>query len=93
MLKYVICDCAYLCRVYEQERQKSVALRSELRSLSNGTGDRTDKIRTYNFPQVALDSPLFFTSSACDSVMYQLLLRTASTCQLIPVRFFMFSYN
>jgi protein subunit release factor A len=39
-------------RVYEQERQKSVALRSELRSLSNGTGDRTDKIRTYNFPQV-----------------------------------------
>lgn len=40
------------CRVYELERQKMLASRSELRSLANGTGDRTDKIRTYNFPQV-----------------------------------------
>jgi len=39
-------------RVYELERRKVDAQRSELRSQSNGTGDRTDKIRTYNFPQV-----------------------------------------
>jgi protein subunit release factor A len=43
---------SYPLRVYELERRKAVAERSELRSLANGTGDRTDKIRTYNFPQV-----------------------------------------
>lgn len=42
----------FSCRVYELERRKVDAQRSELRSQSNGTGDRTDKIRTYNFPQV-----------------------------------------
>jgi len=38
-------------RVYDFERQKVMQLRSELRSLAGGTGDRADKIRTYNFPQ------------------------------------------
>jgi peptide chain release factor 1 len=40
-----------LYRVYDFERQKVMQLRSELRSLAGGTGDRADKIRTYNFPQ------------------------------------------
>lgn len=39
-------------RVYDHERQKQLEARYELRSAANGTGDRSDKIRTYNFPQV-----------------------------------------
>lgn len=38
-------------RVYDHERQKMLAERLELRSKAGGTGDRSDKIRTYNFPQ------------------------------------------
>lgn len=40
-------------RVYDHERQKQLEARYELRSAANGTGDRSDKIRTYNFPQVS----------------------------------------
>ena len=38
-------------RVYDHERQKLIKERQELRSAAHGTGDRSDKIRTYNFPQ------------------------------------------
>jgi len=38
-------------RVFDHERQKVLAARSELRSKAGGTGDRSHKIRTYNFPQ------------------------------------------
>lgn len=43
----------WLCnhRVYDLERQKVMAARADLRSAAQGTGDRSDKIRTYNFPQ------------------------------------------
>lgn len=41
-----------IVRLYDLERRKSQQQRQELRSLAQGTGDRTDKIRTYNFPQV-----------------------------------------
>eukprot|EP01038_Epipyxis_sp_PR26KG_P011922 gene11922-15954_t len=38
-------------RVYDLEKSKAMKARDELRSAAHGTGDRSDKIRTYNFPQ------------------------------------------
>jgi len=38
-------------RIYEKERQKRDAERSKERKSKIGTGDRSERIRTYNFPQ------------------------------------------
>jgi len=38
-------------RLYEHERQKQHDSRSHNRKLQIGTGDRSGKIRTYNYPQ------------------------------------------
>ena len=38
-------------RIYEKERQKRDAKRSQERKNKIGTGDRSERIRTYNFPQ------------------------------------------
>lgn len=38
-------------RLYELERQKLHSARSENRRLQVGTGDRSERIRTYNYPQ------------------------------------------
>lgn len=38
-------------RIYESERKRLSASRSELRQLQIGSGDRSERIRTYNFPQ------------------------------------------
>jgi peptide chain release factor 1 len=38
-------------RIYEAEAQKAAAERAEARKNQVGTGDRSERIRTYNFPQ------------------------------------------
>ena len=38
-------------RLYEQEQQKQAAELAETRRAQVGTGERSEKIRTYNFPQ------------------------------------------
>jgi peptide chain release factor 1 len=38
-------------RVYEAEREKKEKERSKHRKSQIGTGDRSERIRTYNFPQ------------------------------------------
>jgi peptide chain release factor 1 len=38
-------------RIYEVEREKKNAERAQDRKSKIGTGDRSERIRTYNFPQ------------------------------------------
>jgi peptide chain release factor 1 len=38
-------------RLYEMERQKLHSERSENRRLQIGSGERSERIRTYNYPQ------------------------------------------
>ena len=57
-------------RVYEEQRAKEEAENGMIRKSKIGTGDRAEKIRTYNYPQNRLtDHRLGFTTKNLDRVM------------------------
>ena len=57
-------------RLYEQERQKADAERAEHRRTLVGSGDRSQRIRTYNFPQGRVtDHRINLTLYQLDQVM------------------------
>jgi len=57
-------------RIYEAERQRQAAERDEARRAQVKSGDRSDKIRTYNFPENRItDHRINFKSNALDRLM------------------------
>lgn len=57
-------------RLYDQERQRIDAERSAARKGQIGTGDRSERIRTYNFPQSRVtDHRIGLTSHNLDGIL------------------------
>jgi peptide chain release factor 1 len=57
-------------RLYEMERERADAERSQARKAQVGSGDRSQKIRTYNFPQGRVtDHRINLTLHKLDAVM------------------------
>lgn len=57
-------------RLYELEQQKAQSAEAEARKSQIGTGDRSEKIRTYNFPQGRVtDHRIKLTVHRLDAVM------------------------
>jgi peptide chain release factor 1 len=57
-------------RLYEHERSKAAAERADARRIQVGSGDRSERIRTYNFPQSRVtDHRINLTLHKLDSIM------------------------
>jgi peptide chain release factor 1 len=57
-------------RIYEMEEAKAASARSEARKSQVGSGDRSERIRTYNFPQNRLtDHRINLTLYKLDLIM------------------------
>ena len=57
-------------RVLEQERERQAAERGEARREQIGSGDRSEKVRTYNFPQDRVtDHRIGMTIHNLDSIL------------------------
>ncbi|KAL8522683.1 hypothetical protein ACS0TY_012862 [Phlomoides rotata] len=57
-------------KLYEMERSRAAASRSRLRAEQIGSGDRSERIRTYNFPQGRVtDHRVGITNHSIDGVM------------------------
>jgi len=57
-------------RLYEQEMEKQNAELAKTRKQQVGTGDRSEKIRTYNFPQSRItDHRIGFTTHRLQDVL------------------------
>lgn len=57
-------------RIYEEEMAKAEAADGAIRKSKIGTGDRSEKIRTYNYPQNRVtDHRIGFTTKNLDRVM------------------------
>ena len=64
-------------RLYEMEMEKQHAAQAAARKSQVGTGDRSEKIRTYNFPQNRLtDHRIGYTTHNLEAVMQGLLQPT-----------------
>ncbi len=59
-----------MAKLYEIEREKQEASTGNTRRLQVGSGDRSDKIRTYNFPQDRLtDHRIGLTMHGLNQIM------------------------
>ena len=57
-------------RLYSMERDKQLNERAEMRRQMIGSGDRSERIRTYNFPQSRItDHRINYTSHKMDSIL------------------------
>ncbi len=57
-------------RLYDMELQKQIAARTDARRAQVGTGERSEKIRTYNFPQNRVtDHRIHYTTHRLEDVL------------------------